>query len=229
MRFRSHTVPAIALIALAGCQAGGTATLESDDQISSYSIGLEIGTSLRTTGDHLDMPALLKGLDDALEERDPALPPEELQAARQRVAQLIQEEQVTERASTSEKNQAEGEAYLAENATREGVTTTASGLQYEVLREGDGAKPTPTNQVRIHYKGTLLDGTEFDSSYGRGTPATFGVTGVIPGFSEGLQLMSIGSQYRLVIPADLAYGSGGQGSIGPYATLIFEIELLEIL
>ena len=228
MRFRSHMAPAIAVIALAGCQAGGTATLESDDQMSSYSIGLEIGTSLRSTGDHLDMPALLKGLDDALDERDPALPREDLQAARQRVAQLIQEEQVTEQASAGEKNQAEGEAYLAQNATKEGVTTTASGLQYEVLRGGDGPTPTRSNQVKIHYRGTLVDGTEFDSSYERGLPATFGVTGVIAGFSEGLQLMSVGSKDRLVIPGNLAYGPGGQGSIGPNATLIFEIELLRV-
>jgi FKBP-type peptidyl-prolyl cis-trans isomerase len=111
------------------------------------------------------------------------------------------------------------------------VTITASGLQYEVLREGEagGAQPTPADQVSIHYRGTLIDGTEFDSSYSRGQPAQFGVMGVIPGFSEGLQLMTVGSHYRFVIPADMAYGPQGAGSdIGPNAALIFEIELLDI-
>ena len=112
------------------------------------------------------------------------------------------------------------------------MTTTISGLQFQVLREGKvgGAQPSTTDQVKIHYRGTLIDGTEFDSSYSRGEPATFGVTGVIPGFSEGLQLMTVGSQYRLVIPSQIAYGTRGAGSdIGPNATLIFEIELLEII
>lgn len=126
-------------------------------------------------------------------------------------------------------NREAGEAYLAENGAREGVTTTESGLQYEVLEEGDGPSPGPDDQVRIHYRGTLPDGTEFDSSYD-GEPVVFGVGGVIPGFSEGLQLMEVGSSYRFVIPSDIAYGPQGSGGvIGPDATLIFEVELFEIV
>jgi len=143
---------------------------------------------------------------------------------------MIQEEQRAEGEAASERNLVEGEAYLAANATKEGVTTTDSGLQYEVLREGDGARPAGADRVSIHYRGTLIDGTEFDSSYERGEPAVFGVGGVIGGFSEGLQLMTVGSHYRLVIPSDIGYGTQGAGaSIGPNATLVFEIELLEIL
>jgi FKBP-type peptidyl-prolyl cis-trans isomerase len=119
---------------------------------------------------------------------------------------------------------------MATNATKEGVETTDSGLQYEVLRQGDGARPGAADRVSIHYRGTLIDGTEFDSSYERGEPAVFGVGGVIGGFSEGLQLMTVGSHYRLVIPSDIGYGVQGAGaSIGPNATLVFEIELLDIL
>lgn len=118
---------------------------------------------------------------------------------------------------------------MAENGAREGVETTASGLQYEVLRPGEGATPAATEMVTIHYKGTLADGTQFDSSYDRGTPATFAVNGVIPGFSEGLQMMQPGSHYRFYIPGDLAYGmQGSQPMIEPMATLVFEVEMIEI-
>ena len=127
-------------------------------------------------------------------------------------------------------NSVAGDAYLAENGSREGVMTTESGLQYEVLRQGDGPMPGPEDQVQLHYRGTLIDGTEFDSSYERGEPAQFGVGGVIPGFSEALQLMSVGSHFRVVIPSEIGYGPQGTGGpIGPNATLIFEIELLEIV
>lgn len=127
-------------------------------------------------------------------------------------------------------NAEEGEAFLEANALVEGVTVTDSGLQYEILEEATGAKPENTSQVRVHYRGTLLDGTEFDSSYDRGEPATFGVQGVIAGFGEGLQLMSVGSKYRFFIPSELGYGAtGAGGDIGPNATLIFELELLEIM
>ena len=130
----------------------------------------------------------------------------------------------------AEENTAQGETFLAENAASEGVAVTESGLQYEVIREGEGARPGPDDRVSIHYKGTLIDGTQFDSSYDRGEPAQFGVGGVIAGFSEGLQLMTVGSHYRLYIPSELGYGAQGTGAnIGPNATLIFELELLEIV
>ncbi len=124
----------------------------------------------------------------------------------------------------------EGEAFLAENKEKAGVTTTASGLQYEVMKEGSGAKPQKTDRVSVHYAGTLIDGTEFDSSYKRGSPAAFAVTGVIKGWTEVLQLMNVGSKYRVFIPSDLAYGlRGSPPIIGPNATLIFEVELLNIV
>jgi FKBP-type peptidyl-prolyl cis-trans isomerase len=232
MRLCGRWTAIFAVTTLTACQAGGTATLETDDEIASYGFGLDIGRSLEPTVTHLDRDALIRGILDILEERDPAIPLDQLAEVTQRVGTLIREEQNTEFEAMTESNRVEGEAYLASNAEKDGVVVTASGLQYEVLREGEpgSAQPSLTNEVTIHYRGTLIDGTEFDSSYSREQPATFGVTGVIPGFSEGLQLMTVGSQYRLVIPAQIAYGPQGAGNdIGPNATLIFEIELIAII
>ncbi len=220
-----------AVTILAACQMG-SASLETDDEIASYGFGLDIGRSLEPTVTHLDRDALIRGIEDVLDGRDPAIEPEQLAEVTQRVGTLIREEQAAEFEAMTESNIVEGEAYLASNGEKEGVTTTASGLQYEILREGEagGAQPTPADQVSIHYRGTLIDGTEIDSSYSRGQPATFNVSGVIAGFSEGLQLMTVGSHYRFVIPSDIAYGPQGTAlDIGPNATLIFEIELLEVL
>ena len=189
-----------------------------------------MGGSLEQIEAHIDKAALRKGMEDAISGADPALAPEELETVMREFQTQIQEEMERERAETAERNVTEGETYLAENGERDGVETTASGLQYEVIREGDGPVPGATDQVRLHYKGTLIDGTQFDSSYDRDEPVTFGVTGVIAGFSEGIQLMPVGSHYRLHIPASLGYGPQGSGEmIGPNATLIFEIELIEIL
>ena len=226
MRFWLKCAMVLPLLTAVGCQTD-IADIETDDQMMSYSIGRNIGT---TTGEHLDIAALIRGIEDARAELDPVVSEEDLAAAMQRVGQAIEEEQLTESTAGGEQNLVEGEAYLASNATNEGVVTTDSGLQYEVLSAGEGPQPLATDQVTIHYRGTLIDGTEFDSSYARDTPATFGVGGVIPGFGEGLQLMNVGSHYRLVIPSELGYGPQGAGAdIGPNATLIFEIELLEIL
>ena len=232
MRHRFDWTGIFALMTLTACQAGGTASLETDDEIASYGFGLDIGRSLEPTVSHLDRDALFRGIDDVLDGRDAAISLDQLAEVTQLVGTLIREAQAAEFEAMLESNRVEGEAYLASNAEEEGVTTTASGLQYEILREGEagGARPSPANQVSIHYRGTLIDGTEFDSSYSRNQRAEFGVMGVIPGFSEGLQLMTVGSQYRFVIPSDMAYGPQGTGSdIGPNATLIFEIELFEIL
>ena len=182
-----------------------------------------------TVESHLDIAALRVGIEDALAEREQRIPEEELEEIMVAFGETLQLEAAAERVAQSERNIEEGEAFLAENGAREGVTTTETGLQYEVLREGDGERPGEASQATIHYRGTLVDGTEFDSSYERDEPAVFPLNGVIPGFSEGLQLMQVGSQYRFVMPADLAYGeSGSPPSIGPDATLIFEVELLEI-
>ena len=232
MRLCGKWTAIFAVTTLTACQAGGTATLETDDQIASYGFGLDIGRSLEPTVSHLDREALLQGIVDLLDGSEPAVPLDQIAEVTQRVGTLIREEQNAEFEAMTESNRVEGEAYLASNAEKDGVMVTATGLQYEILREGEpgAAQPLPSNEVTIHYRGTLIDGTEFDSSYSRGEPATFGVTGVIPGFSEGLQLMTVGSQYRLVIPAQMAYGPQGAGSdIGPNATLIFEIELIAII
>ena len=147
-----------------------------------------------------------------------------------RVGELVQKEQARLTELTAAKNIEEGTAFLAENAQKEGVVTLESGLQYEIITEGDGPRPTLEDQVKVHYKGTLIDGTEFDSSYQRGQPATFAVSGVIAGFTEALMFMGVGSHYRFFIPSDLAYGEAGRGGpIGPNTVLIFEMELLEIL
>jgi len=216
-------------VAASACDQSGSVSLDTNDAKASYAIGQDIGRNLKPAASHLDMAAFQKGLDDMLADVDPALTPEELQAAIQQFSQEVTEEQEAERLAMAETNLAEGVAYMAENGAREGVITTESGLQYEVLRAADGAMPGDADQVSIHYRGTLADGTEFDSSYERGVPATFSVGGVIPGFTEALKLMNVGSQIRVVIPGDLGYGPNGSGDvIGPNATLIFEIELLEI-
>ena len=231
MRLRFNWTAIFAVTTLAACQ-GGEAALETDDEIASYGFGLDIGRSLEPTVTHLDRDALARGIEDALDGREPVISPEQLAEVTQRVSTLIREEQNAEFEAMTETNRVAGEAYLASNAENDNVMVTDSGLQYEVILEGEagGARPSPTDQVTVHYRGTLIDGTEFDSSYSRGQPATFGVSGVIPGFSEGLQLMTVGSHYRFVIPSDMAYGPQGTGpDIGPNATLIFEIELIGVL
>jgi len=213
--------------------AGGTAyqdaPLESDDQKASYGIGLNVGSQLADTRDRLDRQAFLRGVDDALQANDPAVPRDELQAILQAFGQEVQAAAEEARAVAAEENIAEGEEFLAENAAREEVMVTESGLQYEILAEGDGASPTAEDQVRVHYRGTLIDGTEFDSSYD-GDPVTFAAGGLIPGFTEALLMMSEGSHWRVAIPSSLAYGPAGSGGvIGPNETLIFEIELFEVV
>jgi len=219
------------LFSLNACQSQtGSASLDTDDQKASYGIGLQMGAQLAPAGSHLDMDAFQAGIMDGIDGNDPAVPQEEIQVALQALNQAVQEEETQRMAAEASTNATEGATFLAENASKDGVTVTESGLQYEVLREGEGATPNPEDQVSINYKGTLIDGTQFDSSYDRGQPAVFGVTGVIPGFSEGLQLMTVGSHFRFFIPSEIGYGPNGSGpTIGPNATLIFEVEMLEII
>jgi len=224
----------IGAMALAGCQGGGfdaaqNAPLDSDDEKASYAIGIQIGTSLEPAGTHVQMASFLRGIQDAMAGKDPAIPQDTLQAVLQRFTMMMQQEEQAKMAEAADKNQKEGQEFLAANGAKSGITTTESGLQYEVMRAGDGPKPTESDMVTIHYRGKLIDGTEFDSSYGRGEPTSFSVGGVIPGFAEALQLMPVGSQYRFFIPGDLAYGPQGNGrQIGPNATLIFEVEMIKI-
>jgi len=220
----------LSALALGACGPAGTPSLETEDQKASYGIGHQMGSQLAPAESHIDLDAFLAGVRDGIAGNDPAVSQADIQVALQSLSERVNAEESERMAAEGATNAAEGEAFLAENASKEGVSVTESGLQYEVLREGDGASPGPEDQVTIHYKGTLLDGTQFDSSYDRGEPATFSTSGVIPGFSEGLQLMTVGSQYRFFIPSELGYGANGSGRvIGPNATLIFEVELLEIV
>ncbi len=234
MTARFGVVLAGAALALAGCSNAGapsfdSAALDTDDQKASYGIGMNLGRQLADTRDRLDRAAFMRGLEDALQGEDSDIPPEELNAVLQAFGQEIQAAAAAEQARIGEENVAAGAAFLEENGARDGVTTTESGLQYEVLREGEGPNPTREQRVRLHYRGTLVDGTEFDSSYD-GDPVTFGVGQLIPGFTEALMLMQPGSHFRIAIPSDIAYGPRGSGgTIGPNATLIFEIELFEIV
>ena len=200
--------------------------LESNLQRLSYMIGLQIGQSLRQRGlDEIDTAALAAALEDVFEGRNPRLTLEEMQAAHAAFQSGRAERQSQEAAD----NLAAGQAFLASNAENEGVMQAADGLQYRILRAAQGAMPVADDRVVVHYRGRLLDGTEFDSSYGRGEPAEFMLGAVIPGWQAALQLMPVGSHWEVWIPAELAYGEqGAGGSIGPNQTLHFEIELLEI-
>jgi FKBP-type peptidyl-prolyl cis-trans isomerase len=206
-----------------------SAALETNDQKAAYGIGMNMGTQLRAANERLDRAAFMRGFEDGLQGSESQVPDAEVQAALTEFGSQLEAQATAARTAEGEENAAAGTAYLAQNGAKPGVTTTASGLQYEVMRAGDGERPMAESVVRIHYRGTLIDGTEFDSSYGRGEPAEFPLDGVIQGFSEALQLMPVGSQWRIVIPSDIAYGPGGSGPIGPNSTLIFEIELLEIV
>jgi len=218
-------------VSLGACQSQtGSASLDTEDQKASYGIGIQMGGQLAPAESHIDIKAFLAGVRDGMAGNDPAVPEDELQVAVQALSEAVMAEETQRREAEAETNLTEGAAFLAENATKEGVMVTESGLQYEVITTGEGATPSPEDQVSIQYKGSLIDGTQFDSSYDRGQPATFGVTGVIPGFSEGLQLMTVGSHYRFFIPSEIGYGTNGSGqNIGPNATLIFEVEMLEII
>ena len=210
----------IALAAAASAVAQDVAVETEEDKVS-YGVGMMMGEQLKQFGD-IDYEMLIAGLRAQKEGGETAITIEEAQAA------IMAQQQEAAEAAAAEASAA-SEQYLEENAAREEVTVTDSGLQYEVLEEGDGPKPTVDDTVSVHYVGTLLDGTEFDSSIARGEPAEFPLKGVIPGWTEGVQLMNVGSKYRFVIPSDLAYGERGAGqAIGPGETLVFEVELLEI-
>ena len=202
---------------------------ESLDDRASYIIGLNLGTNLKQNGVPANIDLIIRGLRDGLGGAQAALTDQEIQAAMQEFQQKMMAAQQQKMKAAGEKNKKEADEFLAANKTKQGVVTTASGLQYQVLQEGTGPKPKAEDRVTVNYKGTLLDGTVFDSSYDRGEPATFGVSQVIPGWVEALQLMPVGSKYKLFIPPNLAYGeSGAGGDIGPSSALVFEVELLKI-
>lgn len=203
--------------------------LKTPAQRLSYALGLDVGASISRLPVRLDTALFVRGFEDMAANRQPLLSPEEFRQVMQEFQAFMQKESAKAQEASSGQNQEEGREFLAGNKVRPGVITTASGLQYEVLTEGTGAKPAAADHVTVHYTGTLIDGTEFDSSVRRGEPAHFPVDGVIPGWTEGLQLMKVGGKYRLYVPSELAYGERGAGqAIGPNSTLIFEVELLGI-
>lgn len=224
---------AVAGLLLAACnQKPGSekVSLESDMQKQSYAIGMDIGESLKNTSMEIDKAALDAGIAAVLDkDSKPLMTKEEAGKVRAAFFKGQQQKAMAERQAAAGKNKEAGEKFLAENARKDGVKTTASGLQYKVIKEGTGPKPAATDRVTVNYEGTLIDGTVFDSSYKRGKPVTFPLNQVIKGWTEGLQLMSEGSKYKLFIPSDLAYGARGAGNrIGPDETLIFTVELLGI-
>ncbi len=205
-------------------------TLKDGQEKLSYAIGMSIGTSFLRQGMELDLDSLSEGIAAAYKQTDAKLTEEEMAKVLGDYQKDAQQKRVTKAAAAAEGNRATGKAYLAENAKKDGVKITESGLQYEVLSEGKGEVPTVKDQVTVNYRGTLVDGTEFDSSYKRGQPATFQVGGVIPGWTEALQLMKEGTKLKLTIPPELAYGDrGAPPTIGPGSTLVFEVELIKIV
>jgi FKBP-type peptidyl-prolyl cis-trans isomerase len=202
--------------------------LNTDEQKLGYIIGMDIGKSLRQQGTEVDIDSLMDAIRATYNGEELAMTDEQAAAIRQEYVQKRQAAQQAEVAAAGGKNLAEGQKFLADNKLKEGVQTTASGLQYKVLTMGDGAKPAATDTVKVHYRGTLLDGTEFDSSYARNEPISFALNRVIAGWTEGVQLMPIGSKYMFYIAPDLAYGEAGGGPIPPNSTLVFEVELLDI-
>lgn len=205
------------------------AEIETLEQKASYLMGLRLGLSLEDFGYELDVEALQQGIKESGADATRSLSDEEMRAAITELQERAQQRQIAALAAKAATNQRLGEAFLTANAKKEGIITTESGLQYKITLEGSGEKPGIDDVVRVHYTGKLIDGTEFDSSYKHGGPATFPLNGVISGWTEALQLLNKGSKAELYIPAELAYGDKGMGPvIGPNSTLIFEVELLDI-
>lgn len=200
------------------------------DRIS-YALGLSMGNNFRSSGiETIDVADFAEGVAAVFSGAQPRMSYDEAKEEIRKYFTAMEERQRAAAAEIGKANRQAGEAFLGENGKRPEVKTTASGLQYEVIEEGNGTKPSSGDQVKVHYTGRLIDGTVFDSSVERGEPATFGVTQVIPGWVEALQLMNAGSKWRLFIPSNLAYGPNGAGGlIGPDATLIFDVELLEVI
>lgn len=203
--------------------------LDTLEQKASYIIGLNIGNNLKANGFDVQADQVALALRDLQAGTESRIKEEEFQAIMQEVQEKAMAKHAEEQKRLTDENTAKGKAYLEANKAKDGVVTTESGLQYRVITEGTGEKPAATDTVTVHYVGKLIDGTEFDSSQKHGQPATFPLDGVIPGWTEALQLMPKGSKWEIVIPSDLAYGASGQGPIPPASTLIFEVELLDIV
>jgi FKBP-type peptidyl-prolyl cis-trans isomerase len=221
---------AAVFLSLSGCSSDKKVTaLTTQDQKVSYMFGLNMGGYLKKLDIKVDRAALIQGITDTLSGSKPLLTSEQVMALQQEFSKTMQEKQMAEMKALSEKNGKEGSEFLAKNKNEKGVVTTASGLQYTILKQGTGPKPVSTDVVSVNYRGMFIDGKEFDNSYTRGQPATFPVTGVIPGWTEALQLMQVGTKAKLFVPGNLGYGERGMGQqIPPNKTLLFEVELLSI-
>ena len=203
--------------------------LKTEKDKVSYAVGLEFARSIKGQGIEVDSKLLVMGLNDALSGGKPLMTEEDLRTTMLAVQEEVKQKQMQAMTKAAEENKKAGDTFLAENAKKEGVVTLPSGLQYKILKAGEGKKPADADTVACNYRGTFVDGTEFDSSYGTGKPATFGLRGVIPGFGEALKLMSVGSKWQVFVPSKLAYGDRGANNvIGPNSTLVFEIELVSI-
>ena len=192
-----------------------------------YGLGANYARNLKQNNLDVDLDMFLQGMRDFLS-GESLMSDQEIQSTTKEVGDVVRAQRNAEQEKVAQKNATEGESFLEANKTKEGVKTLGSGMQYKVVQTGEGPIPTASDKVRVHYKGTFIDGKEFDSSYKRKQPATFNVTGVIKGWTEALQLMKVGSKWQLFIPSDLAYGNGGNRSIPPNSTLLFEVELLGI-
>lgn len=205
----------------------GESSAEDLDKIS-YVVGYQMGGSVKNAGIDVNIEELIRGIKDAIEGRDGAVREEEAMEVMSRLQSTIREKRRKEMATQASENQEKADAFLSDNAKAKGIQTTASGLQYKVIQEGTGPSPKAGDTVTVHYRGTLLDGKEFDSSYSRQEPATFQVGQMIPGFDEGLQLMKQGGKYQLFIPPSLGYGTRNVGPIPPNSVLVFDVELLKV-
>lgn len=223
------------LALLTACEKGESSSSQSKQMVTSgdsisYVIGTDIGQSLMSIKDEIKLEQLMQGISDKLDSASLKIDAEQSKAIMQQFNGRMRDKQMAEAKLLGEKNLSEGKKFLEENKSKPGVKTTASGLQYIVVTEGKGPKPKVTDKVKTHYKGTLLDGTEFDNSYTRGQPLELEVNRVIKGWSEALQLMSPGSKFKLFIPSELGYGERGAGKqIGPNSVLVFDVELIEIV
>lgn len=215
------------VVLFSACDKSQFAKVDTDDQKVAYSIGYNFGQQLSAQTKDLDENVVIAGLKDGFNGKDGKLTAEERTKTMRAYSKKMQESKMAERKQLEDKNKSAGDAFLAENKTKEGVVTTESGLQYKVITEGTGKKPKATDIVQVHYTGKLIDGTVFDSSKGD-KPVEFPLNRVIPGWTEALQLMKEGAKWELYIPANLAYGPRGSGAIEPYSTLIFEVELLKV-
>ncbi|MDH3691549.1 MAG: FKBP-type peptidyl-prolyl cis-trans isomerase [Gammaproteobacteria bacterium] len=228
MKYQVLLVSALAICF--GYPANAETEIATDAQRFSYAVGFQVGQQLQQRltqeGMELDAVAFVEAIQDVLNGNDPKLALEEMQAAYQ--AGITERQQAREQIAGE--NLEAGQAFLEENKAKEGIVETESGMQYRVMQEGTGETPAVTDTVIVHYEGKLINGTKFDSSYARGTPATFPVNGIIPGWQEALQLMKVGAIWEVFIPAELAYGTQGAaaGGIGPNETLVFKVELIEV-